>query len=54
MSKPMWAIISVNEGRAISLKDTKKECQEAVRWLEFADTLNGTRNKYVIEREDRI
>lgn len=54
MEQQMWAIISVNEGRIISLKDTKKECQEVVRWLKFADMLNGTDNKYVIEREDRI
>lgn len=54
MAKPMWAIINVNEGRIASLKDTKKECQEAVRWMKFADALNGTKSKYVIEREDRI
>lgn len=54
MKKQMWTIINVNEGRIISLKDTKKECQEAVRWLKFADMLNGAKNKYVIEREDRI
>lgn len=54
MNKPMWAIIGVNEGEIISLKDTKKECQEAVRWLKFGDMLNGAKNKYIIEREDRI
>lgn len=54
MDKPMWSIISIKEGRIISLKATKKECQETVRWLEFADVLNGTKDKYVIEREDRI
>lgn len=54
MEKPMWAIIGVNEGRIISLKGTKQECQEAIKWLRLDDALNGTKNKYVIEREDRI
>lgn len=54
MEKPMWAIIDVNEGRIISLKDTKKDCQETMIWLEFGDMLNGAKDKYVIEREDRI
>lgn len=54
MERPMWAIINVNESRVTSLKDTKKECQEAIKWLRLADALNGTKNKYVIEREDRI
>lgn len=54
MKKSLWAVINVNEGRIISLKNTKKECQETIKWLRFADTLNASKSKYIVECEDRI
>lgn len=54
MKKTLWAVINVNEGRIISLKNTKKECKESIKWLRFADTLNASKSKYIVEREDRI